>query len=151
MIEAGQGTLSPIDSGNAWKIQSQKIAGDPGQGNAVRHVLGSTDFLTAIAGKPGVGKTTVIRETADAIRALSGQEPMMLAATASALGRLDAVRPEALGKLQDVLRVLRRVVTVTDKDFRWLRRHFALEGFYRIRPDLSGWNSPEAGLRTYST
>jgi len=88
MIEAGQGTLSPIDSGNARKIQSQKIAGDPGQGNAVRHVLGSTDLLTAIAGKPGVGKTTVIRETADAIRALSGQELMMLAATASAVGRL---------------------------------------------------------------
>ena len=76
MIEAGQGTLSPIDSGNARKIQSQKIAGDPGQGNAVRHVLGSTDLLTAIAGKPGVDKTTVIRETAVAIRALSGQGPM---------------------------------------------------------------------------
>jgi ATP-dependent exoDNAse (exonuclease V) alpha subunit len=88
MIEAGQGTLSPIDSGKAWRIQSQKIAGDPGQANAVRHVLGSTDLLTGIAGKPGVGKTTVIRETADAIRALSGQEPMMLAATASAVGRL---------------------------------------------------------------
>jgi len=73
MIEAGQGTLSPIDTANAWRIQSQKIAGDPGQGNAVRHVLGSTDLLTAIAGKPGVGKTTVIRETADAIRALSGE------------------------------------------------------------------------------
>ena len=88
MIEAGQGTLSPIDSGSAWKIQSEKIAGDPGQANAVRHVLGSRDLLTGIAGKPGVGKTTVIRETADAIRALSGQEPMMLAATASAVGRL---------------------------------------------------------------
>jgi hypothetical protein len=36
MIEAGQGTLAPIDSGNAWKIQSQKIAGDPGQANAVQ-------------------------------------------------------------------------------------------------------------------
>src|SRR4029077_1473053 len=73
---------------NAWRIQSQKIARDPGQANAVRHVLGSTDLLTGIAGKPGVGKTTVIRETADAIHALSDQEPMMLAATASAVGRL---------------------------------------------------------------
>ena len=88
MIEAGQGTLSPIDTASPWRIQSEKIAGDPGQANAVRHVLGSTDLLTAIAGKPGVGKTTVIRETADAIRALSAQEPMMLAATASAVGRL---------------------------------------------------------------
>ena len=88
MIEAGQGTFSPIDTASAWRIQSEKIAGDPGQVNAVRHVLGSTDLLTGIAGKPGVGKTTVIRETADAIRALSGQEPMMLAATASAVGRL---------------------------------------------------------------
>src|SRR5260370_14285256 len=88
MIQAGQGTLARIDSGNAWKIQSQKIAGDPGQAETVRHVLGSTDLLTGIAGKPGVGKTTVIRETADAIRSLSGQEPMMLAATASAVARL---------------------------------------------------------------
>jgi ATP-dependent exoDNAse (exonuclease V) alpha subunit len=88
MIEAGQGTLSAIDTASAWRIQSKKIAGDPGQANAVRHVLGSTDLLTGIAGKPGVGKTTVIRETADAFRALSGQEPMMLAATASAVGRL---------------------------------------------------------------
>ena len=88
MIQAGQGTLAPIDSGNAWKIQSQKIAAEPGQADAVRHVLGSTDLLTGIAGKPGVGKTTVIRETADAIRSLSGQEPMMLAATASAVARL---------------------------------------------------------------
>jgi len=88
MIEAGQGTFSPIDTASAWRIQSEKIAGDPGQVNAVRHVLGSTDLLTGIAGKPGVGKTTVIRETADAIRALSAQEPMMLAATASAVGRL---------------------------------------------------------------
>jgi conjugative relaxase-like TrwC/TraI family protein len=88
MIEAGQGTLSPIDSGSSWRIQNEKIGRDPGQANAVRNVLGSTDLLTGIAGKPGVGKTTVIRETADAILALSGQEPMMLAATASAVGRL---------------------------------------------------------------
>ena len=88
MIEAGQGTLPAIDTANSWRIQSQKIARDPGQANAVRHVLESRDLLTAIAGKPGVGKTTVIRETADAIRALAGQEPIMLAATASAVGRL---------------------------------------------------------------
>ena len=88
MIEAGRATLPAIDAGNSWRIQSQKIVGDPGQANAVQHVLGSRDLLTAIAGKPGVGKTTVIRETADAIRALSGREPMMLAATASAVSRL---------------------------------------------------------------
>lgn len=40
--------------------QSEKIAGDPGQANAVRHVLGSTDLLAGIAGKPVVDKTTVI-------------------------------------------------------------------------------------------
>ncbi|MGA8656366.1 MAG: AAA family ATPase, partial [Chthoniobacterales bacterium] len=87
-IEAGQGTLAAIDTAGTWRIQSEKIARDPGQANAVRDVLGSRDLLSAIAGKPGVGKTTVIRETANAIRALSGQEPMMLAATASAVGRL---------------------------------------------------------------
>jgi hypothetical protein len=40
--------------------QSEKIAGDPGHANAVRHVLGSTDLLAGIAGKLVVGKTTVI-------------------------------------------------------------------------------------------
>jgi hypothetical protein len=58
--------------GQRLEDPSQKIAGDSGQANAIRHVLGSTDLLTGIAGKPGVGKTTVIRETADAIRSLSG-------------------------------------------------------------------------------
>src|SRR6202022_2271144 len=35
MIEAGQGTLSPLDSGNAWRIQTQKLAGDPAQATGV--------------------------------------------------------------------------------------------------------------------
>ena len=51
-------------------------------------MLGSTNLLTGIVGKAGVGKTSVIREAANAIQSLSGEEPVMLAATASAVERL---------------------------------------------------------------
>ena len=42
---------------------------------------------------------------------------------------IDAVRPEAVGQLQNVLRVLRRVVTVADENFRRHKSHVFLEDF----------------------
>jgi hypothetical protein len=80
-VMAGKGLYAPI--GQAWKIQSKLVAGDEGQTNAVNHVLRSADLLTGIAGKPGTGKTTIICEAATAIRELTGQDPVMLAPTAS--------------------------------------------------------------------
>src|SRR5271165_5249328 len=50
---------------------------------------------------------------------------------------IDAVPPEVVGQLYDVLLVLWRVVTVADKNFGWSRRHLALQLPYRICPDLS--------------
>jgi conjugative relaxase-like TrwC/TraI family protein len=85
-VMAGKGLCAPI--GQAWRIQSKLVAGDKGQTNAVYHVLRSTDLLTGIAGKPGTGKTTMICEAATAIRDLTGQDPVMLAPTASAVQTL---------------------------------------------------------------
>jgi AAA domain len=85
-VTVGKGLYAPI--GQAWKIQSKLVAGDKGQTNAVNHVLRSTDLLTGIAWKPGTGKTTMICEAATAIRELTGQDPMMLAPTASAVQTL---------------------------------------------------------------
>src|SRR5260370_40042393 len=81
-VMAGKGFYAPI--GQAWKIQSKLVAGDKGQTNAVYHVLRSADLLTGIEGKPGTGKTTMICEAAAAIHELTGQDPMMLAPTATA-------------------------------------------------------------------
>jgi hypothetical protein len=64
MVMAGKGLYAPI--GQAWKIQSKLVAGDKGQTNAVCHILRSADLLTGIAGKPGIGKTTMICEAAAA-------------------------------------------------------------------------------------
>jgi hypothetical protein len=44
--------------------------------------------LTGIEEKPGTGKTTMICEAVAAIRELTGQEPVMLAPTASAVQTL---------------------------------------------------------------
>jgi hypothetical protein len=88
MVEEGKGTFLPIDQRREWKIINQRVASDQWQARAVYHVLGSGDLLIGIEGKPGVGKTTTIGEAAAAIRALTGQNPVMLAPTASAVGRL---------------------------------------------------------------
>jgi hypothetical protein len=85
-VMAGKGLYAPI--GQAWKIQSKLVAGDKGQTNAVYHVLRSGDLLTGIEGKPGTGKTTMICEAA-AIHELTGQDPVMLAPTASAVQTLE--------------------------------------------------------------
>jgi hypothetical protein len=45
---------------------------------------------------------------------------------------VDAVLAETLGQSQHTLLMLGRLVTVTDKDFRWLRCHLALRNIYRI-------------------
>jgi hypothetical protein len=86
-VMAGKGLYAPI--AHAWKIQSKLVAGDKGQTNAVYHVLSSTNLLTGIESKPGTGKTTMICEAAAAIRQLTGQEPVMLAPTASAVQTLE--------------------------------------------------------------
>jgi conjugative relaxase-like TrwC/TraI family protein len=85
-VMAGKGLYARI--GQAWKIQNKLVAGDKGQTNAVYYVLRSADLLTGIEGKPGTGKTTMICEAAAAIRVLTGQDPVMLAPTASAVQTL---------------------------------------------------------------
>src|ERR1700719_2561374 len=90
-VHAGKGTHEPIGRGKEWTIQSARVAGDEGQKNAVYHVLHSCDFVTGIEGKPGVGKTSTISEAAAAIRSLTGRDPVMLAPTASTVGKVREV------------------------------------------------------------
>jgi conjugative relaxase-like TrwC/TraI family protein len=129
-VMAGKGLYAPI--GQIWKIQSKLVAGDKGQTNAVYHVLRSADLLTGIEGKPGTGKTTMICEAAAAIRELTGQDPVMLAPTASAVQTLKEAgyTADTVANFQDKIEfhdaARSRVIwcdeasLLDNKDFTWL-------------------------------
>ena len=54
----GKGRFEAMNS--FWRIRDEEL--NPEQKNAVFHVLNSQDFITGIAGNPGVGKTRVLQE-----------------------------------------------------------------------------------------
>lgn len=56
------------------KIQNPKFAFNEQQTAAIEHILLSTDKITAIVGKPGVGKSTIV----DAVRAITGRKVISL-------------------------------------------------------------------------
>lgn len=87
-VQAGLGKFEPLGRGREWQVRDQKILGDAGQLGAVGHILGSRDSVTAVAGLPGAGKTTMIVETAAALRELTGSGPVMLAVSGSAVDTL---------------------------------------------------------------
>ncbi len=61
----GQGRSEPINE--FWKIRDEELTAE--QQNAVSHVLNSRDFITGIAGNPGVGKTRILQEVKRGIEA----------------------------------------------------------------------------------
>jgi conjugative relaxase-like TrwC/TraI family protein len=63
-VADGKGKFKPFDS---VKYQFQNLKLSDEQRNAVRHVLQSTDRVTAIRGGAGTGKTTMMREAVAAI------------------------------------------------------------------------------------
>jgi conjugative relaxase-like TrwC/TraI family protein len=56
------------------KAQNPKFAFNEQQTAAIEHILLSTDKITAIVGKPGVGKSTIV----DAVRAITGRKVISL-------------------------------------------------------------------------
>jgi ATP-dependent exoDNAse (exonuclease V) alpha subunit len=74
-----KGTMSPLNS--SWTIRQDWLSND--QKTAVQHVLNSTDRVIAIKGGAGTGKTSLMRETVQAIEA-NGQEVFTLAPSAEA-------------------------------------------------------------------
>src|SRR5271165_798696 len=143
LVEAGKGTVQALDTDKRWKIRSELVAGDSGQRAALHHSLWSRDFLMGIRGKPGVGKTTLIKEAATAIRELTGYEPVMLAATAKAVGRLReaGLAGETVANFKDKQKLqdaaVGRVIwvdeasLVSNRDFLWLL-HFARDNGCRL-------------------
>lgn len=63
-VRAGRGTCKPLVHGE-YLFKDDRL--NTGQKNAVLHVLQSPDRVTAIRGKAGVGKTTLMKEAIDAI------------------------------------------------------------------------------------
>ena len=63
-VQDGKGKFKPFGS-DKYQFQNPKLSDE--QRNAVRHVLQSTDRVTAIRGGAGTGKTTMMKEAVAAI------------------------------------------------------------------------------------
>jgi ATP-dependent exoDNAse (exonuclease V) alpha subunit len=79
-VNDGKGKFKPFGSGK-YQFQNQKLSDE--QRAVVRHVLQSTDRVTAIRGGAGTGKTTMMREAVTAIES-SGHKVFTFAPSAEA-------------------------------------------------------------------
>ena len=79
-VADGKGKFKPFVSGK-YQIQNPKLSEE--QRHAVRHVLQSTERVTAIRGGAGTGKTTMMREAVTAIES-SGTKVFTFAPSAEA-------------------------------------------------------------------
>ena len=75
----GQGKHEPLNGGKEWVIRHALVAASEEQSKAVRHVLGSEDFVISFKGPAGAGKTELMTEAVTAIESLSGKSVMILA------------------------------------------------------------------------
>ena len=71
--------------------------------NAVRHVLKSTDWITGIAGRAGVGKTTLLNEVRRGIE--SGMNKLLALAPTSEAAH-DVLRKEGFENAETVAKLL---------------------------------------------
>ncbi len=79
-VRDGKGKFNPFRSGSC-ELQNQTLSEE--QRNAVRHVLRSKDWVTAIRGGAGTGKTTMMKEAVAAIES-GGQKVFTFAPSAEA-------------------------------------------------------------------
>jgi conjugative relaxase-like TrwC/TraI family protein len=79
-VQDGKGKFKPFGSG-AYQFQNEMLSDE--QRNAVLHVLRSMDWVTAIRGGAGTGKTTMMKEAVAAIEA-GGQKVFTFAPSAEA-------------------------------------------------------------------
>ena len=138
-VRDGKGKFNPFGSG-AYQFQNEMLSEE--QRKAVLHVLRSTDWVTAIRGGAGTGKTTMMKEAVAAIET-SGQKVFTFAPSAEAsrgvlrtdAGFANAETVEALlqnAKLQEQIRgqviwideagllgarALARVIALAEKEY----------------------------------
>lgn len=145
-VRDGKSKSKPFATG-AYQFQNEKLSIE--QRNAVLHVLRSPDWVTAIRGGAGTGKTTMMKEAVAAIEA-SGQKVFTFAPSAEAsrgvlrsdAGFANAETVEALlqnAKLQE--RVRGQVIWIDEAGLlgaRALARVVALAEKQNCRVILSG-------------
>jgi ATP-dependent exoDNAse (exonuclease V) alpha subunit len=84
----GQGKHKALGGGKKWVIRHPLVGGSEEQSKAVRHVLGSGDFVISFTA--GAGKTELMSEAVTAIESLSGKLVMVLAPSSSSVEVLRA-------------------------------------------------------------
>jgi hypothetical protein len=86
----GQGKHEPLNGGKEWAIRRPLVAASEEQSKAVRHVLGSEDFVISFKGPAGAGKTELMTEAVTAIEFLSGKGVIILAPSSTSVEVLRA-------------------------------------------------------------
>ena len=86
----GQGKHEALNGGKEWVIRNPLVGGSEEQSKAVRHVLGSKDFVISFKGPAGAGKTQLMTEAVTAIEALSGKRVLVLAPSSASVEVLRA-------------------------------------------------------------
>ena len=97
---AGKGQYEAMNPG--WKIEDPDLNGE--QSAAVMHILGSTDWVTGIAGRAGVGKTTLLHEVRRGIQ--SGMYKLIALAPTSEAAR-DVLRKEGFDNAETVAKLFK--------------------------------------------
>ncbi|MGP1346141.1 MAG: MobF family relaxase [Phycisphaerales bacterium] len=105
----GKGKCAPIRdrirkaNGEDWTIKDERLDAD--QRKAVGHVLDSRDRVMAIRGAAGVGKTTMMTEAIEAIRA-GGHSVVVVAPTADAARGSEGLRAKGFTSADTVSKLL---------------------------------------------
>ena len=86
----GQGKHEALNGGKEWVVRNPLVGGSEEQSKAVRHVLGSKDFVISFKGPAGAGKTQLMTEAVTAIEALSGKRVLVLAPSSASVEVLRA-------------------------------------------------------------
>lgn len=86
LCREGKGAARPFAKAGAWEVKRDFL--NPEQRKAVEHVLTSSDKYTGIRGMAGTGKTTMMEEAIDGIKAESGKNVFTFAPSSEAVAVL---------------------------------------------------------------
>ncbi len=100
LCRRGKGAESPVGGGKEWQVSRTWL--DDQQQAAVRHVLECPDTVFGIRGKAGTGKTTMMQECADALRA-NGQSLQVFAPSSEAVDVLKREGFEDASTIQQLI------------------------------------------------